>query len=108
MFHCWLTQTVPRAQALNTGESPVNSSSHSEFYMDYMNDMYFFFFFVKYRRVLASRIQQCLFSPRRWKNLGLSFTLLLSCYSAILVPAYLPTKQLTWTESSTEDYLVQS
>ncbi|XP_017320118.1 ST3 beta-galactoside alpha-2,3-sialyltransferase 7 isoform X1 [Ictalurus punctatus] len=45
------------------------------------------------------------FLTQRWKNLGLSFTLLLSCYSAILVPAYLPTKQLTWTESSTEDYL---
>ncbi|KAF4090326.1 hypothetical protein AMELA_G00050570 [Ameiurus melas] len=38
----------------------------------------------------------------QWKNLGLSFTLLLSCYSAILVPAYLPTKQLTCTEISTD------
>ncbi|GAA6089908.1 ST3 beta-galactoside alpha-2,3-sialyltransferase 7 [Tachysurus ichikawai] len=41
----------------------------------------------------------------QWKNLGLSLVLLLSCYSAIIVPAYLPTKQLTWTESSTEEYM---
>ncbi|KAI5108086.1 ST3 beta-galactoside alpha-2,3-sialyltransferase 5, like [Silurus meridionalis] len=40
------------------------------------------------------------------KNLGLSLALLLSCYSAILIPAYLPTKQPTWIESSTEDYMV--
>ncbi|KAF5910242.1 lactosylceramide alpha-2,3-sialyltransferase-like [Clarias magur] len=37
------------------------------------------------------------------KNLGLSLTLLLSCYSAILVPAYLPAKQPTWTASSMEE-----
>ncbi|KAM9477138.1 ST3 beta-galactoside alpha-2,3-sialyltransferase 7 [Clarias gariepinus] len=36
------------------------------------------------------------------KNLGLSLTLLLSCYSAILVPAYLPAKQPIWTASSME------
>ncbi|XP_058242555.1 ST3 beta-galactoside alpha-2,3-sialyltransferase 7 isoform X2 [Hemibagrus wyckioides] len=41
----------------------------------------------------------------QWKNLGLSLALLLSCYSAILVPAYLLTKQPTWTESSTEEYM---
>ncbi|KAK3573083.1 hypothetical protein QTP86_012265 [Hemibagrus guttatus] len=40
------------------------------------------------------------------KNLGLSLALLLSCYSAILVPAYLPTKQPIWTESSTEEYMI--
>ncbi|MCJ8730616.1 hypothetical protein PDJAM_G00186490 [Pangasius djambal] len=38
-------------------------------------------------------------------NLGLSIALLLSCYSAVLVPAYLPTEQPTWIESSTEEYM---
>ncbi|XP_062852226.1 ST3 beta-galactoside alpha-2,3-sialyltransferase 7 [Trichomycterus rosablanca] len=38
------------------------------------------------------------------QNIALSIALLLSCYSVILVPAYLPTKQPTLTESSTEEF----
>ncbi|XP_072534079.1 ST3 beta-galactoside alpha-2,3-sialyltransferase 7 isoform X2 [Salminus brasiliensis] len=37
------------------------------------------------------------------KNFALSFVLLLGCYSALLVPAYLPTQQPIWSERTTEE-----
>ncbi|XP_052007614.1 lactosylceramide alpha-2,3-sialyltransferase-like [Xyrauchen texanus] len=41
----------------------------------------------------------------RRNNLILSIFLLLSCYSALLVPAYLPTPELTWTNDSSNETL---
>ncbi|XP_077092514.1 ST3 beta-galactoside alpha-2,3-sialyltransferase 7 [Siphateles boraxobius] len=45
-----------------------------------------------------------LFLSRR-NNLILSIVLLLSCYSALLVPAYLPTPEPTWTNDSSAETL---
>ncbi len=49
-----------------------------------------------------------LFYDFRRNNFILSIALLLSCYSAILVPAYLPTPEPTWTNDSSAETLVRS
>lgn len=43
------------------------------------------------------------FIVSRWNNFILSIVLLVSCYSALLVPAYLPTQELIWTNDSSSE-----
>lgn len=52
-------------------------------------------------------IVTCYLCLCREKNLSLSLVLLLACYSAVLVPAYLPAQQPIWSEKLTEKSMVQ-
>lgn len=52
-----------------------------------------------------SRAESREFFLSRRNNFILSIALLLSCYSAILVPAYLPTPEPTWTNDSSAETL---
>lgn len=42
----------------------------------------------------------------RRNNLILSVVLLVSCYSALLIPAYLPNQELIWTNDNSTETMV--
>ncbi|XP_007240434.2 ST3 beta-galactoside alpha-2,3-sialyltransferase 7 [Astyanax mexicanus] len=52
------------------------------------------------------RAESSEFFLNQQKNFALSLVLLLSCYSALLIPAYLPTQQATRNERTTQESMV--